>query len=315
MIGSGLKKLAQENGMKVDKGVAYGSLGGYAATMSEGAGYKRIDFTTTFPDASRREALTELLNHTDLAKQYRVQGLEFLTNRIVIVFTDNPGTMGKIREFLAWFSPLLQQYGATGSDICTQCGCQLTTERWMLVDGSAYCLHDGCVEKVKRDIQGDNEQRKAADTGSYGMGALGAFLGSVLGAAVWALVLYMGYMAALVGLLIGFLVQKGYDLLHGKQGKGKVVILALAVIVGVLLGTFAADAITLLKMIGDGELPGFVAGDVPSVILALFVEDAEYRGATIQNILMGLVFAALGVFGMLRRASQAVADTKYQELK
>ena len=35
MIGSGLKKLAQDYGMNVDKGVAYGSLGGYCATLFE----------------------------------------------------------------------------------------------------------------------------------------------------------------------------------------------------------------------------------------------------------------------------------------
>ena len=38
MIGSGLKKLAQENGMTVSNGVAYGSLQGYAATLSQGRG-------------------------------------------------------------------------------------------------------------------------------------------------------------------------------------------------------------------------------------------------------------------------------------
>ena len=50
MIGSGLKKLAKENGMKIDSGVAYGSLGGFAATLSEGAGWKQIVFSTRFMD-------------------------------------------------------------------------------------------------------------------------------------------------------------------------------------------------------------------------------------------------------------------------
>ena len=50
MIGSGLKKLAEENGMTVAHGVAYGNLGGFSATFSEGAGWKRIDFATRFLD-------------------------------------------------------------------------------------------------------------------------------------------------------------------------------------------------------------------------------------------------------------------------
>ena len=44
MIANGLKKLAKEYNMHVSHGVAYGSLGGFAATMDEGAGYKRICF-------------------------------------------------------------------------------------------------------------------------------------------------------------------------------------------------------------------------------------------------------------------------------
>ena len=51
MVGSGLKKLAKEHNMKVSSGVAYGSLGGYNATMSEGSGWKQIVFATLFPDA------------------------------------------------------------------------------------------------------------------------------------------------------------------------------------------------------------------------------------------------------------------------
>ena len=38
MIGSALKKMARENGMTVQGGVAYGSLRGFAATLSEGSG-------------------------------------------------------------------------------------------------------------------------------------------------------------------------------------------------------------------------------------------------------------------------------------
>lgn len=54
MIASGLKKLAKEYGMSVDKGIAYGSLGGFAATLSEGAGYKLIVFSTHFDDSVGR---------------------------------------------------------------------------------------------------------------------------------------------------------------------------------------------------------------------------------------------------------------------
>ena len=69
MIGSGLKKLANEYGMKVASGVAYGSLGGYAATLSEGSGYKQIIFSVQFPDLANRSKLADYLQTLNLKKQ------------------------------------------------------------------------------------------------------------------------------------------------------------------------------------------------------------------------------------------------------
>ena len=57
MIGSGLKKLAQDYGMNVDKGVAYGSLGGYCSNLFETSGFKQITFSTTIGDEAK---LTQL---------------------------------------------------------------------------------------------------------------------------------------------------------------------------------------------------------------------------------------------------------------
>ena len=315
MIGSGLKKLAKENGMKVAKGVAYGSLRGYAATLSEGAGWKQIVFTTTFADPAGRVALMDLVNATDVKKLYRVQNLGISPRAVQVVFHDNPGTMKKMEAFLDWFLPLLKENGASGVNVCTECGCEITTGRWVLINGIAYHFHDSCAQKAAREVENDNIQRAENDTGSYGMGLVGALLGSAVGAVLWAVVLNMGYVASLVGLVIGWLAEKGYNLLKGRQGKAKVLILIIAIVFGVLLGTLAADAFTLMGMINDGELYGFTVGDIPMIISVLLAEDAEYRSAMMSNILMGLLFAGLGVFALLRQTGKAVADSKYIELK
>ena len=315
MIGSGLKKLAQENGMKVAKGVAYGSLQGFAATMSEGAGFKQVVFTTQLADPAQRDALLNVANQVDLQRTYRVQHLNIAPDAIQVIFLDNPGTMKKIREFLGWFLPLLRQYGATPANVCTKCGGDITAGRWLMVDGIAYYLHDACAEKTRRDIADAEQTEKQRRTGSYGMGALGAFLGAAIGAVVWALVLNMGYVAALVGLLIGWLAEKGYTLLKGKQGKGKIVILVLAIVFGVVLGTFAADYIAIAEMINNGTWAGITCAEIPNLILYLLSVDSEYLTATLGNIGMGLLFAALGVCSLLRKASAEVADSKIVDLE
>lgn len=314
MIGSGLKKLAQENGMKVAKGVAYGNLQGFAATMSEGSGYKQIFFSTKFTDFVQQEQLLNAVNQVNIQRTYRVQSLNVAPNGIRVVFMDNPGTMKKINEFLTWFIPLLRQYGATPVNICTECGCDVSNGRWLMVDGVAYHMHDACAEKTKREIVGAEQVEKEQRTGSYTMGILGAFLGAAIGAVVWALVLNMGYVASLVGLLIGWLAEKGYTLLKGKQGKAKVAILILAIIFGVVLGTFAADFITLAGMINGGELVA-TYGDIPTIIIYLLSVDSEYLTGTLSNVGMGLLFAGLGVFALLKKTNAEVSDTKIVDLE
>lgn len=315
MIGSGLKKLAQENGMKIAKGVAYGSLQSFAATMSEGSGYKQIIFAAKFADAAQRDQLLGEVNQINVQRTYRVQNLNIAPNAIQVIFLDNPGTMKKINEFLAWFIPLLRQHGATPANICTECGCEITNGRWLMIDGVAYHMHDACAEKTRRDIVGAEQAEKEQRTGSYGMGILGAFLGSAIGAIVWALVLNMGYVASLVGLLIGWLAEKGYTLLKGKQGKGKIAILIVAIIFGVVMGTFAADYITVIDMINAGDLPGMSYGDIPVFIFYLLSVDSEYLTGTLGNVGLGLLFAALGVFALLKKANAEVSDTKIVDLE
>ena len=315
MVGTGLKKLAAQHGMHVDKGVAYGNLGGFAATMTEGSGYKLIIFSVQFPDLANRSRLADKLSSMNLKKQYRVMNLAVEAKTVQVTFHDTVGTMKRIHAFLDWFLPVLAEYGATGADICADCGMEITSGKWIMVNGIAYHVHEACAERIQRSVEATNTRKQEEDTGNYFSGILGAFLGAGLGAVVWAVVLYMGYVASIVGLLIGWLAEKGYTLLRGKQGKAKVLILILSIIFGVLLGTLAVDAVTLAQMISAGELPGFVMADIPATIWILFTEDPEYRSATVTNILMGLFFAALGVFALLKKTGKEVAGAKYAELK
>lgn len=303
MIGSGLKKLAKENGMQVANGVAYGNFQGYAVTFSEGSGYKRVDFATRFPDAVAKTAFLDAVNAEGIQRNFRVRNMCVDGGRIQIYFTDNPGTMKKIREFLAWFLPLLRQYGTAPVSICTHCGGDVTGGRWILLDGTAYFLHDSCAKNLAAQIDAGNARRKEEDTGSYVSGTLGALLGAAIGAVLWAVILIAGYVASIAGLAIGFLSQKGYDLLKGRQGKGKVAILIVATIIGVALGTLGgyigAYLVEFGGEFGFGEIVYAAVGDLLGDPSAIF-----------GDLVMGLLFAALGVYALLRNTGKAVADDK-----
>ena len=315
MIGSGLKKMARENGMMVSNGVAYGNLRGYAATLSGGTGNKQIVLTTKFSDPMLLNQLQEQINQRNITKEFRVQTLNFAPDGILISFFDNPGTIKKIEAFLDWFMPMLPTYGASDVNTCSECGGRLEGGCWKLIDGVAYHMHENCADEICRNIEQEAQTKEQEDTGTYLKGTIGAVLGALLGSIVWAVVLYFGYFASIVGLLIGWLAEKGYNLLHGKQSKGKIAILIVAIVLGVLLGTFAADVITLAGFIKSGELIGCTMGDIPRIIFQLLVQDSEYLTATITDVLLGLLFAGLGVFALLRRASKEVTKTKIIDLK
>ena len=314
MIGSGLKKLANERGLSIDKGVVYGNLGGYAVTMFDGAGTKTICVTTTFTDPALLTQLQTVLNSHNLIKDFRVANISFAQKQIIIVFQDNPGTMKKIEAFIDWFFPLLPEHGATGVDICPECGCDIVGGTWKLIDGIAYHFHESCAEKVKASLADEVQTRKEEDKGSYLTGLIGAVIGAAVGGVLWAVVYLIGYVASIVGLVIGWLSERGYRLARGKQGKGKVAILIVAIIFGVVFGTLLGDGLSLAQMIKAGELPGYAISDIPYIFSFLFT-DGEYVGSFIKNIGIALLFAALGVFAIIRRSAKEVAPVRVQDLK
>ena len=314
MIGYGLKKLAKTHGMTVSNGVAYGSLMGYATTLSEGAGYKSICIATSFPEPGQQESLLVAVNAVDMKKLYRVENLVTYPSNIQIVFHDNPGTMKKIEEFIAWFYPLLDQRNATKANVCAECG-GTDAHNWYLINGIAYPMHEHCAQHAEDEIRQEEQTRMEEDTGSYLQGTIGAFVGAALGAVVWGLVLYAGYVASLVGLLIGWLAEKGYTLLKGKQGKGKILILILAIIFGVVAGTLAVDVVTVAEMIASGEIVDWTNSEIPMFLMLLFQESEEYRSALFSNVGMGLLFAGLGVYALLRRTAQDVGSVKFKKLR
>lgn len=304
-----VKNFAEANGLAIAKNIAYGNLRGYAATVSTGQGFIQIVFATSFPDANDQRVVEEALRQANLSKQYGVLSLDFFPKNIRITISYSLKKQIKLAEsFLSFFIPLLDEHHATGVHTCPECGGDITAGCWKLIDGIAYHLHTECGSRVNRDINAADQAKKDSDTGNYVTGFIGAILGAALGGIAWGLILLIGYVASVVGLLIGFLAERGYTLLKGKRGFGKVIILILAVIFGVVFGIFFSDAVTLLMK------PSVRFGDLSELFALLFQND-DYIRSTIANLIMGLIFAGLGVFGLLRATGKEVSDTKVIDLE
>ena len=303
-----VKNFAEANGLAIAKNIAYGSLRGYAATVSVGQGFVQIILSTSFPDANDQRAVEETLRQANLSKEYGVMSLNFFPKniRITLAYTLKKH-ITRVESFLNFFCPMLDEHHATGVNICPECGGEITAGCWKLINGIAYHLHTECGSRVNRNINAADQAKKDSDTGNYVTGFIGAFLGAALGGIVWGLILLIGYVAAVVGLLVGFLAEKGYTLLKGKRGIGKVVILILAIIFGVVFGTIFSDAVALL-------MEGASVGELPDIFNFAF-HNNDYIRTTVGNIVLGLIFAAIGVFSLLKATGKEVSDTKVIDLE
>lgn len=317
MIGYALRKYAEENEMTVAQGVAYGTLLGYAATLSEGMGYKRIVVVTRFTEPEKQEALQTMLDGRNLMQEYRIQKLTFTLDGILIDFLDNPGTMKKLREFVAWFFPLLKQYSATDATVCTACGQPLANARadWYIINGVAMPLHETCALEAQREADAEQAQQETEAAGSYGKGFVGALLGGLLGALVWGIVLFFGYFAGIIGFLIGWFAEKGYTRFGGKTGKWKLWILIAAILISVLAGTCGGYAATFAQAIHNGTIVGYTAADIPALFAWLCMEDAAFRTSVLASVGLGLLMAFLSTLGILSKAGKEGKGTRMKTLK
>ena len=313
MIGSGLKKFAKESNMQIASGVAYGAMQGYSVTLQEGSGYKQMVIATRFANMEQQRAFEQKVSEVNITSQYRVQQFAVAPDYINVVFGDTMGTMKKIRAFAQWVFPLLRQCGASTADFCNECGAPIQNNGvWMLRDGMvAVHVHDVCSKKIQDQIYGENMERREEAEGSYGFGIVGAVIGALLGGAVWALVLSAGWISALIGLLIGFLANTGYNLMKGKQGQAKIAILVVAIIIGVLAGTIGDACLQSIDLMNQEGIP---MEFFMEYTLDLFTY-SENVGLIVGNALRGLLFAGLGVFGLLKQERKKIVGETIKILK
>lgn len=301
MIGADSISLAAEYGFKVSNGVAYGNMCGYAAALSDVSEEKLLVISIAFPREEEKRLLEDELQETDLQEAYCVSNISFLDSRIEITFAAGNGTVGGIKEFADFFFPLLDKYGATGINVCPLCGESLNENGgWKLIDGVALHLHDGCAENMRRTAL----TAAQGESGTLGKGILGALTGSVISAIPWAIVGYMGYFASIFGLVTGLLTKKFYELFHGRKGKGKVAVIVICALIGVVIGCFGVDAIELAVEISKGSYSEITMGQIPAFILWSLIYLPEYRSAAIRNLCFGIGFALIGMFDVLRGIKQ-----------
>ncbi len=136
-------------------------------------------------------------------------------------------------------------------------------------------------------------------------GILGAFLGALIGTALWVLVGVWGYVASIVAWLTAFLAGKGYDLLHGRPGKAKVITLIVMLLLSVFVGTLGTFAVVGVQSIKEAEteMNSFELAHFKKLypseldyVLEMMQTNDEIHAEMTKSFAMGLLFGALGAY-------------------
>ena len=147
----------------------------------------------------------------------------------------------------------------------------------------------------------DAQEKKGSIIGGF----IGALLGAAIGAVAWTLVGMLGYVASIVGFVIAFLADKGYDLFKGRQGTIKMIVLIVCVILAVLAGTLGTAVWSIhneYDALSDIEKKYYYPSEGEVIMQVL--EDEEVQTGLLKDAGMGLVFGLLGSYGLIKAAKK-----------
>lgn len=161
------------------------------------------------------------------------------------------------------------------------------------------------------EIQNTNVKK-----GSVIAGLIGALLGALVGAAAWAAVgILLNLITGIIGLVIGLLSSKGYDLFKGRPGVMKLICVIIAIVFGVVVGTYAIYVVPLIPeylQYSEAMNMGSAGGEAGSLLASLNALQPQspiefmqrhiepHTSDLVKNMTMGLLFAAVGAFDVLK---------------
>lgn len=295
MIGNGIRRYAQNRNLTIDRGIAYGEWAGHYITLEEGAGWKSVSFAVCWPENEAAELIHTYLSDEEIRKTYRITRHTVSENKpatVRVLFQDTVGTMTKIEEFIDVMTEKLTELGVRGAGVCHLCGGEIgSVGHAVMIQKTAVILHDSCARRLEEEHKANTAHKKE---GSVALGAVGAILGGILGAIPFAALYALGWIASFFGFLIGIAAKKGYELLGGRNGKIKGVVILLVTVLAVVLAEFVA--IVAVNLPPALEM-GYDLGD--TIVIMAHWAIYEQPVAVFGEIAMGWLFAFLGIYRML----------------
>lgn len=154
------------------------------------------------------------------------------------------------------FTDRLKELGALGADHCWMCHEPVEHGNRHFVDynSSAKAMHKECAQKLLKASKGKEPDRNLNPPNKKN-GRVGAITGAVIGAMMWVIpygISFPYHLEALVGIIIGLLVKKLYDLRSGCAGIYKILTVPAANLGSILLGSVFGSIVRYQRAVAAG---------------------------------------------------------------
>lgn len=273
----------------VNNKLAYGSVNGYQVAVKinvfEANSFNIFVFTKLSDDLSTK------LNNYFVENKKSLKLIECEINSYGFRFRVNTITKksgyNNLRKALDNITLFLKEVGALDDNYCPICGKLMEDKKLVLVNGLRFNLDEECAVSLRQELDKMDEAFNSSPN-NYLKGLLGALTGGLLGALVWVFVgCVLGMISGWVAFLITWLCGVGYSRVRGKANNMKIVISGVVTFIYIIISMIIVYAVLASKN-------GLNFFDI-------MFTDSAIMGAFVGDLLMALLFGAIGLFYSLRQ--------------
>lgn len=231
----------------------------------------------------------------------KILGITVLPNRFTVsIRAANIGK--KVPEQInSIMEPILNHLTLNGyTSGCGSCGSNAAQLSSWQVNNEVCYLCDACAGKLEESLQ-ENQTQTREQKSNLIPGLVGAFLGTLIGVALWILLSRLGIIAGVAGLVMGVCAMKGYELM-GKQLDRKGVISCIVLLIVMIYFSnklaWSIDGYLALKEYD------WTFGEVFQN-LSIILAESDLTGSYFRDLGLGFLLTAAASFSSIINAFRA----------
>ncbi len=300
-----VKQLCEAHNFRMEKKFAYGEVNGYLITISEKMGLVSFYINCVFDNEDLEPKVKQIQQFMKQStKLYPKPTYRFDRFGVEANFYDNYKFVKSAENFFTEVTGFLKSIGVDGVERCCLCGEPMQNRTPKRINRNGHVLNcDGsCADAAVRGLAENSEVEKVTSR-HYCRGTVGAILGTLIGIIPWIIVYMWGYFVGWLGALIAVCARKGYELLGGRAGRVKALIVIVVTLLAVVLAQFISICFELRSEAINQEI-ALSLSELIGISFQLIKEDEEVQRYFIGNLFMGFLFALLGLWDVIRSIFQ-----------